>query len=328
MDKVQVGIIGCGNILPAYVKGCRSFEILDLTACADIEPERAQARAAEFGIRALLRGRLAGRSGHRPGHQSDRPGGARGRQSGGYRSRQARSLRKAARGDTDGRRTYPGCGRERRACGGLCARHLPGRRPADLPQADRRRGHRRAGGRHGLHARPRPGVLASEPRVLLQDRRRPDVRHGPVLPDSPGAPAGSGPPRDGLGAHLLPGARRDQPGALRATHHRGGADPPRLRSGFRIRAGRHAHHQLRRLEPQPAAHRNLRLGRLAERARSQHLRRTGQNPPGRSRRLDGSAADPQHGRGPRHRSGRHGLRVAVRVAPIAPAATWPSTCWT
>jgi predicted dehydrogenase len=52
MDKVQVGIIGCGNILPAYVKGCRSFEILDLTSCADIEPERAQARAAEFGLRA------------------------------------------------------------------------------------------------------------------------------------------------------------------------------------------------------------------------------------------------------------------------------------
>jgi predicted dehydrogenase len=53
MKKVGVGIIGCGNIFPAYVKGCRAFDILDLTTCADIEPERAQARAAEFGLRAM-----------------------------------------------------------------------------------------------------------------------------------------------------------------------------------------------------------------------------------------------------------------------------------
>ncbi len=52
-SKVQVGIIGCGNIFNAYVKGCRAFPILDLVACADIEPARAQAKAAEHGLRAL-----------------------------------------------------------------------------------------------------------------------------------------------------------------------------------------------------------------------------------------------------------------------------------
>ncbi len=48
--KVRVGIVGCGNIFPAYVKGCRAFKILELAACADLIIERAEARAKEFGI--------------------------------------------------------------------------------------------------------------------------------------------------------------------------------------------------------------------------------------------------------------------------------------
>jgi len=51
--KVQVGIIGCGNIFNAYVKGCRAFPILDLVACADIDPARAEAKAAEHTLKAL-----------------------------------------------------------------------------------------------------------------------------------------------------------------------------------------------------------------------------------------------------------------------------------
>ena len=49
-DKVKVGIIGCGNISPAYFKGCAAFHILDVVACADIDMKRAQSRAAEFGV--------------------------------------------------------------------------------------------------------------------------------------------------------------------------------------------------------------------------------------------------------------------------------------
>lgn len=52
-DKTRVGIIGCGNIFPQYYRGCSAFEILEVVACADIDPERAQARAAEYGIKAL-----------------------------------------------------------------------------------------------------------------------------------------------------------------------------------------------------------------------------------------------------------------------------------
>ena len=48
--KVKVGIIGCGNIFPAYIKGCRVFDILEIAACADLLIERAEARAKEFDI--------------------------------------------------------------------------------------------------------------------------------------------------------------------------------------------------------------------------------------------------------------------------------------
>jgi predicted dehydrogenase len=51
--KIPIGIIGCGNIFNAYIKGCRTFPILDLVACADIAPARAEAKAAEFGLNAL-----------------------------------------------------------------------------------------------------------------------------------------------------------------------------------------------------------------------------------------------------------------------------------
>jgi predicted dehydrogenase len=53
MEKVKVGIIGCGNISPAYFKGCAAFDILEVVACADMDMERAAARASEFNVRAM-----------------------------------------------------------------------------------------------------------------------------------------------------------------------------------------------------------------------------------------------------------------------------------
>jgi len=45
-----VGIIGCGNISGAYIKASRSFPVLDIRAVADLRPEVAAARAAEYGL--------------------------------------------------------------------------------------------------------------------------------------------------------------------------------------------------------------------------------------------------------------------------------------
>lgn len=51
--SIKVGIIGCGNIAPAYMKGCRDFPIIEVVACADLLPERAVAFAQEYGLQAL-----------------------------------------------------------------------------------------------------------------------------------------------------------------------------------------------------------------------------------------------------------------------------------
>ena len=50
---VNIGIIGCGTISGAYFKGCAPYGILKITACADIDMSRAQARAGEFGVQAM-----------------------------------------------------------------------------------------------------------------------------------------------------------------------------------------------------------------------------------------------------------------------------------
>lgn len=47
---MRIGIIGVGNISPAYIQGCRAFDALDLVACADIDTERAKKVAAEHNI--------------------------------------------------------------------------------------------------------------------------------------------------------------------------------------------------------------------------------------------------------------------------------------
>ena len=50
MDPVKVGVIGCGNISVVYLKAGKTFDILDIVACADLIHERAEAKAAEHGV--------------------------------------------------------------------------------------------------------------------------------------------------------------------------------------------------------------------------------------------------------------------------------------
>jgi predicted dehydrogenase len=52
LKRVGVGIIGCGNISPAYLKAAKTFPILDIVALADVNPDAAEARAQEFGLAA------------------------------------------------------------------------------------------------------------------------------------------------------------------------------------------------------------------------------------------------------------------------------------
>lgn len=50
MDKVKVGIIGCGKISGIYMENCQKFEILELAACADMDLGRAQEQADQYSI--------------------------------------------------------------------------------------------------------------------------------------------------------------------------------------------------------------------------------------------------------------------------------------
>jgi len=50
MDKVGIGIIGCGNISGAYLKAMASFPILEIRGVADLNRELADAKAAEFNV--------------------------------------------------------------------------------------------------------------------------------------------------------------------------------------------------------------------------------------------------------------------------------------
>ena len=51
MEKLGIGIIGCGNISVAYLNLATLFKALDIRAVADINLDAAKARGAEFGLR-------------------------------------------------------------------------------------------------------------------------------------------------------------------------------------------------------------------------------------------------------------------------------------
>jgi predicted dehydrogenase len=53
MSKVGVGVIGCGVISGAYLTAARRFPILDIRGVSDIVPAAAEARAKEFGLKAV-----------------------------------------------------------------------------------------------------------------------------------------------------------------------------------------------------------------------------------------------------------------------------------
>lgn len=53
MDPVRVGIIGCGNISDAYIRGTAGSRLVRVAACADLRPAAAEAKAREYGLTAV-----------------------------------------------------------------------------------------------------------------------------------------------------------------------------------------------------------------------------------------------------------------------------------
>ena len=52
MQTLNVGLMGTGNIAPAYIAGCAPFAVIKVTACADLDEGRARDFAAEHGLTA------------------------------------------------------------------------------------------------------------------------------------------------------------------------------------------------------------------------------------------------------------------------------------
>ena len=49
MNPMKVGIIGCGQICPNYLSYAHKLPSIEVAACADLEPERAQTMVHEHG---------------------------------------------------------------------------------------------------------------------------------------------------------------------------------------------------------------------------------------------------------------------------------------
>jgi predicted dehydrogenase len=50
IQPLNVGILGCGHVSDQYLVGCSRFDVLRIVACADLELERAQRKAAEQDV--------------------------------------------------------------------------------------------------------------------------------------------------------------------------------------------------------------------------------------------------------------------------------------
>ena len=57
-NPFRIGIVGCGNICNAYFKGLGQFPFLEIIGVADIDPARAESKAAEHGVRAFTMSEL------------------------------------------------------------------------------------------------------------------------------------------------------------------------------------------------------------------------------------------------------------------------------
>ena len=53
MEPVTLGVLGCGNISDAYLRGAANSKLVRVKACADLVPDAARAKAQQYGIEAM-----------------------------------------------------------------------------------------------------------------------------------------------------------------------------------------------------------------------------------------------------------------------------------
>jgi predicted dehydrogenase len=53
MEKIKVGIIGCGNISGIYFENLLKFDNVELAACADLVPAASEAASKKWGVKAV-----------------------------------------------------------------------------------------------------------------------------------------------------------------------------------------------------------------------------------------------------------------------------------
>ena len=61
MEQVNLGIIGCGNISEAYLKGAARSRLVAVKSVADLVPEAAARRAQEHEVEAVPAERMRSR---------------------------------------------------------------------------------------------------------------------------------------------------------------------------------------------------------------------------------------------------------------------------
>jgi hypothetical protein len=53
MEPMTVGVIGCGTISDAYLRGAARSQLIRVKSCADLNPDAARAKATEYAIEAV-----------------------------------------------------------------------------------------------------------------------------------------------------------------------------------------------------------------------------------------------------------------------------------
>ena len=191
-DPLRIGVVGCGNISGIYFKNLPSFGSVEVVACADLRPELSAAIAADNpSIRALTTDALLNDSEIDIVLNLTQPGFHFELMKAGIEAKKHVYTEKplSIRFE-DSQRLLALADRGWRA-NWMRARHLSRSRDSDLSGVDRFRDDWRPGCRHRVLHHTGSRTLASRTRVLLQGRRWPDARHGPLLPHRPGEPSWS-----------------------------------------------------------------------------------------------------------------------------------------